>query len=178
MLEVQCPIQWIHTSRKTKLQMTKHYSIVIKDSNADLQTFSVRRFWPAPARTSHKNRNVRRMHQHTIFCACTRTFFRKKIFKKFFFFNFLNFFRNFFFRIFITWIRNPWHEGVYIPYGKSQLQGFEKIYVGRLFSGYLKWEVLEAWMTFKKAEMAKTLRNVLSMIKTNSLNHNLSYFAI
>ena len=36
MLEVQCPIHWIHTSWKTKLQMTKHYSIVIKDSNADL----------------------------------------------------------------------------------------------------------------------------------------------
>ena len=53
------------------------------------QTFSVRRFWPAPARTSHKNRNVRRTHPHTIFCARTRTFFRKKIFKKNFFFNFL-----------------------------------------------------------------------------------------
>ena len=32
--------------------------------------------------------------------------------------------------------------------------------------------VLGAWMNFKKAEMAKTLRNGLSMIKTNSLNHN------
>ena len=44
------------------------------------------------------------------------------------------------------------------------MQGFEKIYVGRLFSGYLKWEVLGAWMTFKKAEMEKTLKNGLSMI--------------
>jgi hypothetical protein len=58
------------------------------------------------------------------------------------------------------------------------LQGFEKIYVGRLFSGYLKWEVLGAWMTFKKAEMAKTLRNGLSMIETNPLNHNWSHFVI
>ena len=32
--------------------------------------------------------------------------------------------------------------------------------------------VLGAWMTFKKAEMAKTLRNGLSMIETNPLNHN------
>ena len=47
------------------------------------------------------------------------------------------------------------------------MQGFEKLYVGRLFSGYLKWEVLGAWMTFKKAEMAKTLENRLSMIEMN-----------
>ena len=58
------------------------------------------------------------------------------------------------------------------------MQGFEKIYVGRLFSGYLKWEVLGAWMTFKKAEMAKTLRNGLSMIEMNPLNHNWSHFVI
>ena len=58
------------------------------------------------------------------------------------------------------------------------MQGFEKIYVGRLFSGYLKWEVLGAWMTFKKAEMAKTLRNGLSMIETNPLSHNWLDFAI
>ena len=65
-----------------------------------------------------------------------------------------------------------------LPYGKSQLQGFEKIYVGRLFSGYLKLEVLGAWMNFKKAEMAKPLRNGLSMIETNPLNHNWSDFLI
>ena len=49
------------------------------------QTLSVRTFWPAPARTSHKNRNVRRTHTHTNFCARTRTrtTFRRK--KKFFF---------------------------------------------------------------------------------------------
>ena len=45
-------------------------------------------------------------------------------------------------------------QGVYIPYGKSQLQGF------------------------KKAEMAKTLKNGLSMIETNPLNHNWSHFVI
>ena len=33
-------------------------------------------------------------------------------------------------------------------------------------------------MTFKKAEMAKTLRNGLSMIETNPLNHNWSHFVI
>ena len=65
-----------------------------------------------------------------------------------------------------------------IPYGKSRLQGFEKIYVGRLFSGYLKLGVLGAWMAFKKAKMAKTLKNGLSMIKTNPLNHNWSNFVI
>ena len=58
------------------------------------------------------------------------------------------------------------------------MQGFEEIYVGMLFSGYLKWEVLGAWMTFKKAEMAKTLENGLSMIETNPLNHNWSHFVI
>ena len=47
-----------------------------------------------------------------------------------------------------------------------------------LFSGYLKWEVLGAWMTFKKAEMAKTSKNGLSMIETNPLNHNWSHFVI
>ena len=33
-------------------------------------------------------------------------------------------------------------------------------------------------MTFKKAEMAKTLENGLSMIETNPLNHNWSHFVI
>ena len=47
-----------------------------------------------------------------------------------------------------------------------------------LFSGYLKWEVLGAWMTFKKAEMAKTSKNGLSMIEMNPLNHNWSHFVI
>ena len=35
-----------------------------------------------------------------------------------------------------------------------------------------------AWMTFKKAEMAKTSKNGLSMIETNPLNHNWSHFVI
>ena len=34
------------------------------------------------------------------------------------------------------------------------------------------WGVWGAWITLKKAEMAKTLRNGLSMIETNPLNHN------
>ena len=33
-------------------------------------------------------------------------------------------------------------------------------------------------MTFKKAEMAKTPKNGLSMIETNPLNHNWSQFVI
>ena len=33
-------------------------------------------------------------------------------------------------------------------------------------------------MTFKKAEMAKTLKNGLSMNETNPLNHNWSHFMI
>ena len=52
------------------------------------------------------------------------------------------------------------------------------MYVGRLFSGYLKLGLLGAWMTFKKAEMAKILRNGLSMIEMNNLNHNWLDFAI
>ena len=36
----------------------------------------------------------------------------------------------------------------------------------------------ELRMTFKKAEMAKTLKNGLSMIETNPLNHNWSDFVI
>ena len=68
---------------------------------------------------------------------------------------------------------------------KFRLQGFQKIYVGRLFSGYLKYplswgflRVLGAWMTFKKADMAKTLKIRFSMIETNPLNHNWLDFAI
>jgi hypothetical protein len=38
--------------------------------------------------------------------------------------------------------------------------------------------VLGAWMTFKKAEMAKTLRKGLSIIEMNPLNPNWSDFSI
>ena len=68
---------------------------------------------------------------------------------------------------------------------KSQLRGFQKTYVGRLFSGYLKYplswgflRVLGAWMTFKKADMAKTLKIRFSMIETNPLNHKWLDFVI
>ena len=50
--------------------------------------------------------------------------------------------------------------------------------MGSLFSGYLKGGVLGAWMTFKKAEMAKTLNNGLNMIDTNPLNNNWLDFVI
>ena len=63
-------------------------------------------------------------------------------------------------------------------HGKSQLRGYEKIYVGRLFSGNPLLGVLGAWMTFKKAEMSKTLKNGLGMIETNPLNHKWLDFAI
>ena len=68
---------------------------------------------------------------------------------------------------------------------KFRLQGFQKIYVGRLFSGYLKYplfwgflRVLGAWMTFKKADMAKILKIRFSMIETNPLNHKWLDFII
>ena len=68
---------------------------------------------------------------------------------------------------------------------KSRLRGFQKTYVGRLFSGYLKYplswgflRVLGAWMTFKKADMAKTLKIRFSMIEMNPLNHKWLDFVI
>ena len=68
---------------------------------------------------------------------------------------------------------------------KSRLQGFQKLYVGRLFSGYLKYPlswvflmVLGAWMTFKKADMAKTLKIRFRMIEMNPLNHKWLDFVI
>jgi hypothetical protein len=42
----------------------------------------------------------------------------------------------------------------------------------------LFWGVLGAWMTFKKPEMDKTLRNGLSMSETDPLNHKWLDFAI
>ena len=62
--------------------------------------------------------------------------------------------------------------------GNPDCKDLKKIYVGKLFLGYLKLGVLGAWMTFQKVEMAKTLRNGSSMIETNPLNHNWSDFAI
>ena len=62
--------------------------------------------------------------------------------------------------------------------GSPNCKDLKKIYVGRLFSGYLKWGVLGAWMTFKKAEMAKTLKNGLIMIEMNPLNHIWSHFVV
>ena len=42
----------------------------------------------------------------------------------------------------------------------------------------LFWGVLVEWMTFKKTEMEKTLRNGLSMSKTDPLNHKQLDFTI
>ena len=77
------------------------------------------------------------------------------ILKSFKFF-FSKFFEKKILKIFITWTRNPWHGGVYIPYGKSRLRGFEKIYVGRLFSGYLKY--LLSWGVWGRGWPLKRLR--------------------
>jgi hypothetical protein len=53
---------------------------------------------------------------------------------------------------------------------------------GKLIFGVLEktlfWGVLGAWMTFKKPEMDKTLRNGLSMSETDPLNHKWLDFAI
>ena len=57
------------------------------------------------------------------------------------------------------------------------MQGFEKVIFGVPEIPPLL-GVLGAWMTFKKAEMAKTLKNGLSMIEMNPLNHNWSHFVI
>ena len=70
------------------------------------------------------------------------------------------------------------HGGVYRVHGKSRLRGYEKIYVGRLSSGYPLLGVWGSWMTFKKTEMAKTLRNGFCMIKRSPLNHKWLDFAI
>ena len=43
---------------------------------------------------------------------------------------------------------------------------------------HLFWGVWGAWMTFKKPEMDKTLRNGLSMSETDPLNHKWLDFAI
>ena len=62
--------------------------------------------------------------------------------------------------------------------GSPNCKDLKKIYVGSLFSGYLKGGDLGAWMTFKKAEMAKPLKNGLIMIERNPLNYNWSHFVI
>ena len=68
---------------------------------------------------------------------------------------------------------------------KFQLRGFVKIYVCMLFCGYLKYPLLlgffgvsGAWMTFKKADMTKTLKIRFSMIETNPLNYKWLHFVI
>ena len=46
------------------------------------------------------------------------------------------------------------------------------------FRGTPSFGILVAWMTFKKAEMAKTLKNGLSMSKTDPLIHKWLDFEI
>ena len=43
---------------------------------------------------------------------------------------------------------------------------------------HLFWGVLGAWMTFKKPDMDKTLKNGLSVSETDPLNHKWLDFAI
>ena len=72
------------------------------------QTVSVRQFWPAPACTLHKNRNVRRTRLLAISCTRTRTWTRTF------------FYRNFQKKLFLlvknksvrTWVAHPHLKGV------------------------------------------------------------------
>ena len=71
----------------------------------------------------------------------------------------------------------------YLKRPLSRLSEISKVYIcGKVIFGVPEIPsllgFLGAWMTFKKAEMAKTLRNGLSMIETNPLNHNWSHFII
>ena len=43
---------------------------------------------------------------------------------------------------------------------------------------YLFWGILGAWMTFKKPDVDKTLKNGLSVSETDPLNHKWLDFAI
>ena len=70
------------------------------------------------------------------------------------------------------WITNPCYGGVYMVHKKSGLQGYKNRYGGSPFSRYLIHPLflggLGIWMTFKKAEMKKILRNGLSLSETDN----------
>ena len=66
-------------------------------------------------------------------------------------------------------------------HGLSRLGGYKNCYLGSPFLRYLihplYWEVSGAWMTFKKAEMKKILRNGLIMSKMDHLNHKWQFMS-
>ena len=66
-------------------------------------------------------------------------------------------------------------EGVHFNHTQPIPKGFCHF---SLFKGHPLLGVLGAWMTFRKAEVAQTVRNGLSRIETNPLNHNWLDFAI
>ena len=108
----------------------------------------------------------------------SENFFFRKVFKKKFFSNFLKFsFQDFYYldKKPLTWgcLYNLWE----VPIGRIW-----KNICGNVIFGVpeipLLLGVLGAWMTFKKAEMAKTLKNGLIMIERNFLNYNWSHFVI
>ena len=67
-------------------------------------------------------------------------------------------------------------------FGSPECKDLKKYICGKVIFGVPEIPPLlgdwGAWMTFKKAKMAKSLRNGLSMIETNPLNHNWSDFGI
>ena len=99
---------------------------------------------------------------------------KKKIFE-----NFWNFF---FFQNFHYLVKKPLTWGCLYNLWEVPIARIWKNICGNVIFGVpeipLLLGVLGAWMTFKKAEMAKTLKNGLSMNETNPLNHNWSHFMI
>ena len=68
--------------------------------------------------------------------------------------------------------------GVFIrSMGSPDYEDMKK-YMGRLFSRYPLLGVLGVWMTFKKAEMEKTLRNGLNLSEMDPINNKWLDFAI
>ena len=100
-------------------------------------------------------------------------------FSKIFFFK--NF-QNFFFQDFHYLVKKPLTWGCLYTLWKVPIARIWKNICGKVIFGVPEIPpllgILGAWMTFKKAEMAKTLRNGLSMIEMNPLNHNWSHFVI
>ena len=89
--------------------------------------------------------------------------------------NFLKNFWNFFFQDFQYLVKKPLTWGCLYNLWEVPIARIWKYICGKVIFGVPEMPpllgVLGAWMTFKKAEMAKTLRNGLSMIETNPLNH-------
>ena len=105
-----------------------------------------------------------------------------KKFQKIFNFFFFKIFQKFFFQDFHYLVKKPLTWGCLYNLWEVPIVRIWKYICGKVIFGVPEMPpllgVLGAWMTFKKAEMAKTLRNGLSMIEMNPLNHNWSHFVI